>query len=290
MLSSSDSNCDACQHLSMMLQSLSVFPQASLYLQLKDLSRLTVASRDIIPEAWENEVWHVVAKSACKGFRRNFHLGNLDKHTIQDFMKHVVSTTPVFDNEGIVVDSKSVATTLIQFARASSAPSVSVPRSLMGFASTSFFTRFHFDEESLEEHLMDPSEVAFSLPAVFSLRGDQCFIELSLHKGCLKLSVHNYSKAELCKHDEEDEDDEPVALSKPLRVQLCSISSPVVVRNEYVLTYTDVDVPGFGICDMPLSTEDMTRALVDGFVCMVSVTEMMWDELDDLRLDGRCCC
>jgi hypothetical protein len=293
MLASGGSNREVCPQLTMMLQSVNLFPQAAQFLKLKDLSRLTVASRDIIPEAWEDEVWHVVAKSGCTGFRRNFKLSNLSKRTVQDFMKHVVYTTLVFDNEAVVVDSESIASTLIRFASESMlAQSIRVPRSLMGFAATSFFTRFQFDEESLEEHAMDSSEIAFSMPAVFDLRGDQCFLELTLHENGLKLSMHNYSKAEFSKNAEGDdeEDEEPVALNKPLRVQLCSISSPVVVRNEYLLTYTDVDVPGYGVCDMPLSKAEMTQALVNGFLCMVSVTEMMWDELDDLRLDGRCCC
>jgi hypothetical protein len=303
MLASGGSKCDASREvcascsqtlrseaspqLSMMLQSAGcLFPQAALFLDLKDLCRLGTASRDIIPEAWENEVWHVVANGECTGFRRAFHLSNLDKQTIRDFMKHVVYTTPVFDSEAIVVDSKPGAATLVQFARQMhSEPSNSVPRSLSGFSATSFLTRFQFDEESLEDHAMDPSEIAFSLPVVFDVRGDQFLLELSLHSNGLKLSVHNYSKAELSKDfeddDEEEEDRELKALSKPLRIQLCSVSSPVVLRNEFVLTYADVDLPGYGICDMPLSTELMTKALVEGFVCMVSVTEVMWDE---------CCC
>lgn len=273
------------QELTMMLQSTGcLFPEVALFLDVRDLCRLGAAARDIIPEAWENEVWHVVANGACSGFRRAFRLLNLDKHTIINFMKHVVYTTPVFDNAGIVVDSKQVASTLVQFVREST-----VPRPLSAFASKSFFTRFQFDEDILEDYMADPSEIPFSMPVVFELGGDQYLLELSLHGNGLKMSVHNYSKAALCKDNEADdeEDEEPVALSKPLRIQLCSISSPVVLRNEYVLSYADVDVPGYGTCDMPLSTDLTIKALADGFMCMVSVTEMTWDKLDELRLEDR---
>mmetsp|Transcript_15804 Transcript_15804/g.25725 ORF Transcript_15804/g.25725 Transcript_15804/m.25725 type:complete len:307 (+) Transcript_15804:51-971(+) len=281
---------EMCQQLSMLLQSANcLFPQAALFLDLKDVCRLSSTSRDIIPEAWENKIWHDVANSSCTGFRR-FRFSNLDKPTIRNFLKYVVYSTPVFDTEAIVVDSTEVANTLVQFARKTFLePSVSVPRSLSGLSARSFLTRFRFDEDSLEEHAMDSSELAFSLPAVFELRGDQCFLELTLQENGLNLSVHNYSKAELGKDDEEDDEDaEPVALSKPLRVQLCSISSSVVIRNEYILTFADVDVPSHGICDLPSATDLMTKALAEGFACMVSVTEMTWDELDELRAEERC--
>lgn len=277
---------EASSQLSMMLQSTRVvFPQVAFFLELQDLCSLSTTSKDIIPEAWENDVWHVAANSACTGFRRAYHLSNLDKHTIADFMKHVVCVTPVFDSNAIVVDSKPLANKMVQLAR-DMVSETSVPDS----SSTTFLTRFQFDEDCVEENAMDPAEIAYSLPSVFDLAGDQCFLEMSLHNNGLKLSLHNYSQSVLCNDDEEDEDAEPIALSKPLRIRICSIAPEVVLCHEFVLSYADVDVPGYGIWKEQTSPELTTQALVEGFACMVSVSELSWEELDVLRLEGRCCC
>lgn len=139
---------------------------------------------------------------------------------------------------------------------------------------------------------MDSTEAPYSFPAIFGLRGDKYILEMSLQGNALKLSMQlywHYSKAELMDEDNDDKDREPAVLPKPLRVQLCSISSPVLMRNEYVLNYADVEVSGFGTCDVPSSRELMTKALVEGIVCMVSVAELTQDESDALRLKGTCC-
>jgi hypothetical protein len=273
-----------------MLQSTScVFPQVAFFLELKDLCRLSATSQDIIPEAWESDVWHVVANGACSGFRRAYHLSNLDRHTIAEIMKHVVCVTPVFDSNAIVVDSKPLANKMVQLAR-DMVSETSIVDSASDMSPTTFLTRFQFDEDCVEEHSMDPAEIAYSLPSVFDLAGDQCFLEMSLHNNGLKLSLHNYSQSVLCNDDEEDEDAEPIALSKPLRIRICSISPDIVLSHEFVLSYVDVDVPGYGIWKEQSSPELTTQALVEGFACMVSVSELSWGELDVLRLEGRCCC
>lgn len=269
--------------LSLMIQSTGcVFPQVACFLEIKDLCRFSATSPDIIPAAWENEVWHVVANGACTGFRRAYHLSNLDKHTITDFMKHVVCVAPVFDLDPIVVDSKPLANKMVELAR-DMVSETSDPGS-------TFLTRFQFDEECLEDYASDPSEIAYSLPSVFDLAGDQCFLEMSLHNNGLKLSLHNYSQSVLCNDEEDDEDAEPIELPKPLRVRICSLSPQVVLSHEYVLSYADVDVPGYGIWEEKSSPELTTKALAEGFACMVSVKELSLGELDVLRLEGMCCC
>jgi hypothetical protein len=264
--------------LSGMLQSAQcVFPQVALFLEFKEICRLDVVSRDIIPEAWENQVWHAAANNACTS-SNSFQLSNLDKQTIREFMKHVVCTTPVIDSDTIDVESIASASKMIQFACEMS-PSLSISHSARNFV-----TRFEFDFEALEEYAMDSSAIPFSYPVIFDLGIDKYILEISLQSDELKLSMHSfwqYSKAELCREFEsDDEEAEPVAFHKPLRVRLCSFASSLVVRNEYVVTHVDVDAFGHGVCNMPSSPEILRQALVEGVACIVSVAEMTQDELD----------
>jgi hypothetical protein len=268
--------------LSLMLQSAQcVFPQVALFLEFREVCRLDTASRDIIPGAWDNEVWHVAANNSCTDF---FQFANLDKQTIREFLKHVVYTTSFLDGDAIVVDSSEMADRLIQFA-CQMTPRLSMSRSFAGYSTKTFFTRFEFDEEALDEHEMNPSFVPYSFPMIFDLGGDSHLLEMSWHSDGLKLAMHSLShmsKAELCRQNEYDDDQETelVAFDKPLRVQLFSISSPVVLESEYILTHADVDVSGCGLCDMPSSLEDVRKALREGFTCMISMAELTQDELD----------
>jgi hypothetical protein len=263
-----------------MLQSAQcVFPQVALFLEFKEVCRLDTVSRDIIPESWESEVWNVAANSACTGFR-SFQFSNLQKQTIRELMKHVVYTTPVIGCEAIVVDSERIASKLLQFAS-----EMSMPRSL---AAKTLFARFRFDEEALQEYAIDSSAVPYSFPVIFDIGDDKYTLEMSMHSDGLKLSMNSLKhclESDECKDYEsdddvdDDEDANLVAFSKPMLVQLCSVSSPVLLRNEYVLTHVDEDVYGFGICDTPSSHEMLGKALVEGFDCMISVHELTQGEL-----------
>jgi hypothetical protein len=289
--------CDASKHvapaesqqLSLMLQSAQcVFPQVAVFLEFKDVCRLDIVSCTIIPEDWENEVWQVAANNAISSSRRffrSFQLSNLDKLTVREFMKHVVYTTRVIDTNTIIVDSRQVADRLIQFA-CQMPSSLSTTRSIAGCATTRVLTRFEFDQETLEDYEMDPSDIPYSSPTIFDLGGDKYVLEMCLHSDGLKLSmrpsVWDVPEAGVCEEDESDDDEEadPVTFDKPLRVQLCSIASPVILQNEYVVAHVGVDVNGYGICNMPTSPEEMRKALVEGFTCMVSVAELTQCESD----------
>lgn len=252
-----------------------VFPQVALFLELTELVRLETTSKDLIAEDRGNEIW----LSVCNNANTGFVFANLGKGTLKRFVTNVVPSIPVIDNDPICVDSTKLAHQFCQVAcRTRKASSEHLLRP--GAFVISFLTRFHFDEDSVHIALRNPSEEARSFPVIFDLAGDLCLIELTLRKESFMLSVHSLKN---------EEEEEPVPLKQPLQAKIRSMMSPVVLHREYLLIAEDQDECGSGLCWLPLTHEKTIQTLVEGLMCMVSLSDVVGKAATDVKISKARC-